>query len=474
MRESTVKEEKSKVAKFKVPHTYVILFTVIVLATIATYLLPAGLYERVQDAATGRTVVDVQSFHYVDKTPVGLFNMFKAIPLAMQRAAQVVFFVFIIGASFTMIKATGALDAGIARVIIKLKHRDKVVIPVVMFLFSIMGFTFGAAEEVIPFVPIAIALSRGFGYDDIVGVAMVSTGACIGFAGGMLNPFTVGIAHGIAQLPLYSGLAFRTVGYAIFYVMAVWYVMRYAAKVKADPTKSVTYDLTQDRGDGEQEFEMPEFTGRHKAVLVTVAIGFAIMVYSIIKEGWYINEISALFILMAIVASIIGGMNTNKMAVSFIQGAKDIVPGALVVGIARTILVVMEQGQIMDTVIYGLASGVQSLPVQITSVGMFFVQSVINFFIPSGSGQAATTMPIMIPLADVIGITRQTAVLAYQYGDAFSNQIIPTAGSLLGILGLANVPYDRWLKYNWKLVMYWSIAGAVLVFVAATIKLGPF
>lgn len=471
---STVKEKKPVEKRVRVPHTYVILFMVIVLATIATHLLPAGVYDRVQDAATGRTVVDVESFHYVEPTPVGFFAMFKSIPVAMQRASQVVFFVFIIGASFTMIKATGALDAGIAQVIVKLKGKDKIVIPVVMFLFSIMGFSFGAAEEVIPFVPITIALSRGFGYDDIVGVAMVSTGACTGFAGGMLNPFTVGIAHGIAQLPLYSGLAFRTVGFISFYIIAVWYVMRYAAKVKADPTKSVTYGITGSAQSKEDKFEIPEFTTRHKVVLVTVLIGMGVMVYGIIKQGWYINEISALFLIMGILASAIGGISMNKMAVSFILGAKDIVPGALVVGIARTILVVMEQGQIMDTVIHGLASVIQSFPVAVSSVGMFIVQSMINFFIPSGSGQAATTMPIMIPLADVIGMTRQTAVLAFQYGDAFSNQIIPTAGSLLGILGLANVPYDRWLKYNWKLVLYWSIAGAVLVFVAATIQLGPF
>ncbi|MDD3133237.1 MAG: C4-dicarboxylate ABC transporter permease, partial [Synergistales bacterium] len=179
------------VKKFKVPHTYVILFIIIVLATIGTYFIPAGVYERVKDAATGRTIVDVASYHNVEQTPVSFFGMFKAIPQGMIRAASIVFFVFIMGGSFTMMQATGAIDAGIAKVITRFKDRDKLVIPVIMFLFSILGFTIGAAEEVIPFVPIAIALSRGFGYDDIVRVAMVSTGAAIGFSGGMLNPFTV-------------------------------------------------------------------------------------------------------------------------------------------------------------------------------------------------------------------------------------------------------------------------------------------
>ncbi|HAK40749.1 MAG TPA: putative basic amino acid antiporter YfcC [Synergistaceae bacterium] len=462
------------VKKFKVPHTYVILFIIIVLATIGTYFIPAGVYERVKDAATGRTIVDVASYHNVEQTPVSFFGMFKAIPQGMIRAASIVFFVFIMGGSFTMMQATGAIDAGIARVITRFKDRDKLVIPVIMFLFSILGFTIGAAEEVIPFVPIAIALSRGFGYDDIVGVAMVSTGAAVGFSGGMLNPFTVGVAQGIAELPLYSGLAFRSVVYVILYVVAVWYVLRYAAKVKADPTQSVLYGVERDAIATSAHDEMPVMTGRHKMALLAMVVGIGFMIYGVMEQGWYINEISALFILLGIVVAAIGGLDANDMAKSFVQGCRAIAFGALVVGIARVILVVLEQGQIMDAIIHGLASAVGMLPTQITAVGMFVVQSIINFFIPSGSGQAATVMPIMSPLADVLGITRQTAVLAFQYGDAFSNQIIPTSGALLGILGLANVPYDRWLKYNWKLVGLWSIVGGIAVIVASMVELGPF
>ncbi len=463
-----------KKRKFEVPHTYVILFSIIVLATIGTYFIPAGVYDRIQDAATGRTIVDVASYHNVEQTPVSFFGMFKAIPQGMIRAASIVFFVFIMGGSFTMMQATGAIDAGIAKVITKFKTRDTIVIPVIMLLFSILGFTIGAAEEVIPFVPIAIALSRGFGYDDIVGVAMVSTGAAIGFSGGMLNPFTVGVAQGIAELPLYSGIVFRSVVYIILYIIAVWYVMRYAKKVKADPTQSVLYGVETDAIPTLHHEELPELTGRHKLALVAMVLGIIYMVYGVMKQGWYINEISALFILLGIIVASIGGLGANEMARCFVKGCRAIAFGALVVGIARVILVVMEQGQIMDSIIHGLASAVGMLPAQITAAGMFVVQSIINFFIPSGSGQAATVMPIMAPLADVLGITRQTAVLAFQYGDAFSNQIIPTSGALLGILGLANVPYDRWLKYNWKLVGIWSIVGIIAVIVASLVELGPF
>jgi len=466
-----IKEKK----RVKVPHTFVIIFAIIVLAAILTYLVPAGVYDRVEDPNTGRKVVDVQSFRYVDRTPVNPWAMINSIPKGMIDAASIIFAVFIVGGAFEMVSATGAIDAVVVRLILKLRNKEKLVIPLLMAIFSILGFTIGAAEEMMAFVPITIMIARGLGYDDIVGVAIASTGAAIGFSGGMLNPYTTGVAQGIAELPLYSGIGFRTVGYVIFYIIAVWYVMRYAAKVKADPTKSVLYGVER-----EEKIETPEsvedieLTFRQKLVLWTALLGIGVMVYGVFKYGWFINEISAMFLVIGIIATIVGGRNANDAAISFIKGAKDIAFGALVVGLARTILIVMQQGQIMDSIIHSLASILEALPRQITAVGMFLVNSVINFFIPSGSGQVSTVMPIMTPLSDVLGITRQTTALAVTYGDAFSNQIIPTSGALLGVLAVAKVPYDRWLKYNWMLLVYWTIAGCVLVAIASTIHLGPF
>jgi len=234
-----VKEKK----RFKVPHTFVIIFAIIVLAAVLTYLVPAGVYDRVEDPNTGRKVVDVQSFRYVEKTPVNPWAMINAIPKGMIDAASIIFAVFIVGGAFEMVSATGAIDAVVVRLILRLKNKEKLVIPLLMAIFSILGFTIGAAEEMMAFVPITIMIARGLGYDDIVGVAIASTGAAIGFSGGMLNPYTTGVAQGIAELPLYSGIVFRTIGYVIFYIIAVWYVMRYAAKVKADPTKSVLHGV---------------------------------------------------------------------------------------------------------------------------------------------------------------------------------------------------------------------------------------
>ncbi len=465
--------EKKKI-KFKVPHTYVILFTVIILVTILTYVLPAGVYERVEDPNTGRTLVNPASFHFVERTPVKPFNMIKAIPEGMKATADIIFFIFICGGAFAMIQSTGAIDAGVSRAVLALKGKEKLMIPVVMFLFSIMGFSYGAAEEVIVFIPIGIQLARAVGYDDIVGVAMMSTGAAIGFCGGMINPFTVGVAQGIAELPLFSGIGFRIVGYVVLYIIAVAYVMRYANKVKADPRSSLVYEQMQEEMAEDNTDKIYEFETRHKIVLLVVAAGFAYMIYGVMKMGWYIVELSTVFISIGIVAGLIGGVTPSKLASAFVAGAKDVTFGALVVGIARAILLVMTQGQIIDTVISYLANILIKLPGSATAVGMFWVHSIINFFIPSGSGQASATMPIMTPLADIVGITRQTAVLAFQYGDGFSNQIIPTSAALMGVLGMGKIPYEAWFKYNWRLMVYWTIAGSILVFIAASIKYGPF
>jgi uncharacterized ion transporter superfamily protein YfcC len=463
-----------KKRKFKVPHTYVILFSIVILATIMTYVLPAGVYDRYRDEQTGRTLVDADSFHHVERTPVSLFKMVESVPAGMKETATIIFFIFICGGAFSIIQKTGAIDGAIGKAVLGLKGREKIMIPITMLLFSIGGATYGMAEEVIVFVPIGVALARAVGYDDIVGVAMMSTGAAIGFSGGALNPFTVGVAQSIAELPLFSGLWFRLIGHAILFIVACWYVMRYAAKVKEDPTQSIVYDLMEE--DPERHAITPEipFTGTHKLVMLVVVLCFAYMIYGVMQQGFYIMELSAVFLGMGILAGLVGRLAPSKIASAFVEGAKTIVFGALVVGIARAILVVMTQGQIIDTIIHALATWVSFLPGALTAVGMFLVQVVINFFIPSGSGQAATTMPIMSPLADLVGITRQTAVLAYQYGDGFTNQIIPTSAALMGVLGMAKLPYERWFKFIWKLMVFWILTGAIMVFIAALINFGPF
>ncbi len=460
--------------KFRVPHTYVLIFMVILIAAVATYIIPAGVYEKVKDPNTGRTVVDPDSFHYVDPNPVKPFDIIQAIPKGMKDAATIIFFIFIVGGAFGMIQGTGAIEAGIGKAVKSLEGKEKILIPATMFIFSLGGATFGMAEETLVFIPMGVALARALGFDAITGTAMIALGAAAGFTGGWMNPFTVGVAQGIAQLPLFSGIGLRLVGWVVFLGIAIWYVVSYSLKVKADPTKSVIYDLEQKNQEVMKLEEIPELTSKHKLVFGVIAIGFAFIVYGVFKLGWYITEISSMFLLMGIVSGLVGGSGVNKTAMDFIDGAKSLTFGALVVGLARGILIVMKDGLIIDTIIHGLASMISALPTTVSAVGMYAVQVVINFFIPSGSGQAATTMPIMAPLADLVGITRQTAVLAYQYGDGFTNSIIPTSAVLMGYLSIANIPYERWFKWIVPLMGLWLLSGCVFLIISVLINYGPF
>lgn len=460
--------------RMKMPHTYVILFSIVILAAIASYTLPAGVYDRSKDPATGRTLVNPASYHHVEQTPVSPFDLFKAIPRGMVAGADIVFFIFICGGAFTVIQATGAVNSGLSRFIMKLRGYENLLIPMTMLLFSVFGFTMGMSEEVIVFIPIGVLLARALKYDDIVAVAMLSTGAAIGFASGLLNPFTVGVAQTIAELKMFSGLEFRIIGFVFLYLSGVIYTMNYAKKVKANPEYSYVYEEMQKNKEVGILDESVQFTGVHQAVALVCLAFLGVMIYGVMKLEFFITELAAVFLAMGIVGGLVGRLGPNQIAMHFVAGCRDIVFGALVVGVARAILVVLQDGQIIDTIIHGLANGVSIFPKGLAAVGMFWVQSIINFFIPSGSGQAAATMPIMAPLADLLGITRQTAVLAFHYGDGFSNSIIPTSASLMGVLAMAHVPYEKWFRFIWPLMVIWTIIGSVMCYIAAVINLGPF
>ncbi|MDR1884885.1 MAG: AbgT family transporter [Synergistaceae bacterium] len=470
MSETTTAAKKG----FKIPHTYVILCTIIILAAIGSYVVPPGVYDRAKDERTGRTLADPESYHSVERTPVGLFDLFKSVPDGMVAAAEIVFFIFICGGVFTVLQETGAIDSGLSKAIVAMRGKEKLMIPITMLIFSIMGATMGMSEEVIVFIPIGVALARAVGYDDIVAVSMLSTGAAIGFSSGLANPFTVGVAQSIAELPLFSGIGFRAFGYAALFITAVGYTMWYANRIKADPANSYMYGVEQQGAGAVKSLDNVVFTGTHALVLLIIVGFLAYMLYGVMELGYYIIELATIFLAMGIVGGLAGRVSPSNISRAFVRGCADITFGALVVGISRGILVTLQNGQIIDTIIHALASLVGALPGGLAAVGMFLVQSVINFFIPSGSGQAATTMPIMTPLADMIGITRQTAVMAFHYGDGFSNSIIPTSASLMGVLAMAKVPYEKWFKFIWPLMVVWTIIGCIMCFISAEIGLGPF
>lgn len=435
----------------RVPDVFVIVFGLIVLAAILTWLLPGGKYERRVEAVDGhsRELVVPGSFQHAESNPQVL-EVFTAPLRGFKRLADIIVFIFLVGGAFYILNETGAIAAGTARLARSLSGREFLVIPIVMTLFSFFGAAFGMCEEAMPFVLIFVPLALRLGYDSIVGVCLTFLAAGVGFAGAFLNPFTLQIAQGIAGVRPVSGWEYRLVIWAISTAVVIVWVMIYAARVKKNPRLSPMYELDrQRRSDLDQGQEVHAvFTRRHGLALITLGLAIVVMIYGVIALEWYIVELGGLFLAMGIVAGICAGMGPNRLAAAFIAGVKDMAGAALIVGFAGGILVTLEDGGIMDTVLHGMASMTANLPPVLAADAMYGIQVVLNFFIPSGSTKAALTMPLMAPLADLSGITRQTAVLAYQLGDGFTNMIIPTSGVTIGTLAMARIPYEKWFRWN--------------------------
>ncbi len=467
--------DDSKTKKeFKVPHTYVIIFTIIIIAAIATYLVPAGTFERIEDPETGRDLVDPDSFHYVEQSPVSFLDVFRAIPQGMTEAGWIIFLVFIIGGSFGIINSTGAIEAGIGSVVGSLEGKEKIIIPGTVAIFALGGATFGLAESTLIFIPMGVTLARALGFDAVVGMAMVNLGACAGFAGGALNIFTTGVAQGIAGLPLFSGLGLRIALTIILVIINSIYILRYAMKIKKNPEMSVIYDIEKQEKLISNDTGVSQLTNKQKIVLIVILIGFIFIVYGVTHNWSTGTDLSAIFLVMGIVSGLVYGHSPSKIAEAFVEGAKGITFGALVVGVSRGIVVILESGQIIDTIINSAAGVVGIFPPVVAAGIMLIVQVFINFFINSGSGQAATTMPIMAPLADMVGVPRQTAVLAYNMGDGLSNSIFPTSGVLMAGLSIAKIPYEKWLKFVTPLMIILHLAALVIIMFSVVISYGPF
>jgi uncharacterized ion transporter superfamily protein YfcC len=319
-----------------------------------------------------------------------------------------------------------------------------------MTFFSLFGAAFGMCEEAIPFVLIFVPLALALGYDSIVGVSLTFLAAGVGFAGAFVNPFTLQIAQGIAGIPLLSGMGYRIVVWTIATGVTIAWVMVYGARVKKDPTRSPMYELDRTRREEilARREEVAVFTWRHGLSLGILAATIVTMIVGAARFGWFIIEIGGLFFAMGILTGIVSGMDPNRLAKAFVEGCKDMAGAALIVGFAGGILVILEAGNVMDTILHGMASVTAHLPGVVSAWAMYGIQLVVNFFIPSGSTKAALTMPLMAPLAHLSGITTQTAVLAYQLGDGFTNMIIPTSGVTVGTLAMAKIPYEKWFRWN--------------------------
>lgn len=461
--------EKEKKKNFKVPHPFVLICILIIICTALTYIVPAGTYDRYYDEEVGAELVVPDSFHYIDNTPVNPFKMVQAIPSGMAEVGWIIFLVFIIGGAFGIINKTGAIEAGLGASINAFKKRSVLLIGGLMTIFSLGGATFALAESTLIFLPMCVMLTKAMGYDAVVGMAVINVGAVIGFAGGWMNMYTVGVAQGIAGLELFSGMGYRIICHAVLLVIAVIYVAMYARKIKRDPSLSLMKGVPEIE---ETKFDMdniPEFTRKRKLILLWCLACFIVLVYGI-TAGWSTStEVSALFLVMGVVSGFIYGLKAGEIADSFVEGAKSIAFGALLIGLCRAMVVILTEGQIIDTVLHGMSSLLSGLPSILAAGIMVPIQLLVNFLINSGSGQAAATMPIMAPLSDILGVSRQTAVLAFQFGDGLSNSLWPTSGILMASLGIAGIPYEKWLKFAGKLMLYLYLACMALVMVSYAI-----
>ena len=463
-------------SRFKVPHTLVILFGIVILAWVLSCLLPAGSFERVENAA-GRSQVVPGSFQLTPDAPaLSPLAILTAIPKGFSGAHEIIFFVFIIGGAFAVFRATGALDAALGAILRRWGNRPFWLVAGGTALFAVGSSTIGFGEEYFPFVLVLITLSLALGYDRITAVAIIMVGYGVGYGAALINPFTILIAQDIAGLQPASGLWYRMVLMVVFLPIGIHHVWSYAKKVGRDPAASLVADVSAPEGmsissggDGEAGADHPPMTTTHKLILAAVAISQIVIVYGLSQWHWSLVEMQAVFVGLTVIIAIIARISPDRAAVEFGVGAASLTSTALLIGVARSIQVVLNEGGIVDTMVHGISLPLQELPGALSAVGMFFVQSLANFFIPSGSGQAFVTMPIMAPLADLVGVSRQVAVLAFQFGDGFSNILVPTQAVIVGAIAIAGVPYDRWLRFILPFMVKIWIVGSIALALAVLI-----
>ena len=500
--------------KIRVPNTYVIIFTVILVCAMATWLIPGGNPQT--------------------------WQVFSALFEGFSQQAGIIAFVLIIGGAFWVVNSTKAVDEGIMKFISKARQLERfslvrktgvgnIVMISVMLLFGLFGAVFGMSEETIAFVAVVIPLAKSLGYDEITGVCMVYVAAHVGFAGAMLNPFTIGIAQGMADLPLFSGIEYRTLCWAVLMLITISFVLIYASKVRKrriaegfamdDKETSVTSEISEKAGArawicfgavslilllfsifyasdcvikiGQSSFETPWLMWVIDALFVIFSLlslrssasmyvlnmlmfTIVFLVFGVMGYGWYLPEICALFMGLAVASGFSAGYSADNIAKEFIAGAKDIFSAALIIGFAAGIIVILENGEVIDTMLASMASALENSG-RVGALGtMYGIQTFINLFIPSASAKAAVTMPIMAPFSDMIGVSRQTTVLAFQFGDGFTNMITPCSGVLMAVLSVAKIPYEKWVKWIWKFILLLIAVGFLLLLPTLFMNLSGF
>lgn len=434
------------------------------LSLVATWIIPSGSFAT-QENELGRAVVIPGTFETVpQKEYLSISSLFTVVPRAFGDAQGIIFFVLIIGGALAVVRESGAIDALLGNTLRTFGDQPMPLLFFMMLAFSAASATLGMAEEYIPFAIILVSLCIALKMDSVTAIGTMVVGYGIGYGIAVINPFTLLIAQDVAGVPPASGMWFRLVIAGPIFLIGFHHVWAYARRVRQNPENSLVYDEPSDIN--YETTSYPKMTLRRKAVLGVTFITLIVLVVGIAKYEWYLNELGAMFLTLAVVAGIISGIGLNKTATVFGKGAAELTGTALLIGFARSIALIMEDGEILHTVVNGLATPLSAVGAEAAAVGMLFIQSALNFFIPSGSGQALVTMPLMAPIGDLVGVSRQIAVLAFQLGDGLMNMIVPTNPVLMGILGLASIPYDKWFKFIAPLMLKLVIACSIALVAA--------
>ena len=472
---STKEKGKRLINLDKMPHTYAIISAVIIIACILTWVIPSGTFEYETMVINGveRSVPIEGSFHFIEKTAeskVGFKGFLTSFQDGIIYNSDLMALIFIVSGAFYVIVKTGAFHALIASTLRKFNGQDKLLLAICFAIFAAGGTLFGMLNEFNGFYPLFVGLAIALGYDAIFGMAIMTLGMDIGFAVGIMNPYTVVVGQSIAGLPIYSGAWYRCICLVVLATLALFWTFRYGNKVRKDPSKSIMRGIESKYAFDKTELDQYQMTTKNKLIIGEVAIGIAVLMYGFLKLDWGTTELTGVFILLSFIAAMIDRQTVSEFCDEFLTGCENVVFGALIVGVAAAILMVLEKGMIVDTIIFYAGNAMTHVPTALAAEAMLILQTFINFFIPSGSGQAATIMPIMAPITDMVGLSRQVAVLAYQFGDGLSNTLWPTCGIMVSC-GLAGVPIDRWWKFFLPLFGLMFVAVSVLLAIAVAIGL---
>ena len=447
----------------------IILSVILLVAAVCTYLIPAGEFQREVIEGSDYAKIDVNSVEYKEGAPIGIFDIFQSFTLGLQSAGSVIFFLLIIGGTFQIVEKTGALHAGLSNLVRVLKGKELVMIPACVFIFGLVSAFAACSEEYLAFIPLMYIVCIAAGFDSLTAVALLMVSSAIGYAGGMTNAFTVGIAQEISELPLFSGMGYRFVVFGVMAVITSLYLMRHAHKIKKHPELNTMRETDLMYAEKLDVEEVEPMTARQKLSLLIFGLGFVVVAFCVIKLGFYIDEMSAIFLIVGILVVIVSGMSVNEAADNFVEGCRNMLWAGLIIGMCKAVTNILSDAGIMDTLIYYAGTLLEGLSAKVSACGMFVLQDLLNILIPSGSGQAAITMPFMAPLSDILGVSRQTAVLAFQMGDAFTNVVTPTSGELMAALAICHVPYKKWFKFLAPLWGLWAVAACVLLVIAVSI-----